>query len=306
MKFRYLLWCAALVLLCLLDVMVSDGISPAGGDILWKLRIPRMMAAVLAGGSLALAGAQMQALFRNPLADPHIMGVSGGAGLGASIAALAITGSTVTLVSAAFAGAFLTGLLVVWISSRTHSTGTLLLTGVMLGFVFSALSSVLQYSASEESLKLFYSWMAGSFGSVGSTGLTVMGVTFLIGLVTALFSGKGLDLVLFGDEFASLSGLKLKRLRFWIMLGCALLAGSVTAFCGPVGFVGIVAPHIVRRIEGTSVHRVVLPVSPVCGACLSVGADIIAHIGRHPLPVGSTMALIGIPLVLVLLWRKRI
>jgi iron complex transport system permease protein len=148
--------------------------------------------------------------------------------------------------------------------------------------------------------------MAGSFGSVGSTGLTIMGVTFLIGLVTALFSGKGLDLVLFGDEFASLSGLKLKRLRFWIMLGCALLAGSVTAFCGPVGFVGIVAPHIVRRIEGTSVHRVVLPVSPVCGACLSVGADIIAHIGRHPLPVGSTMALIGIPLVLVLLWRKRI
>jgi len=306
MKARYLLWPAVLIALCALDLVISEGFSPVGGDVLWKLRVPRMLTAVLAGGSLALAGAQMQALFRNPLADPHIMGVSGGAGLGASIAALAITGSTVTLVSAAFAGAFLTGLLVVWISSRTHSTGTLLLTGVMLGFVFSALSSVLQYSASEEGLKLFYSWMAGSFGSVGSTGLAVMGTTFIVGLIIALSSSKGLDLVLFGDEFASLSGLKLKKMRFRTMLGCALLAGSVTAFCGPVGFVGIVAPHIVRRIEGTSVHGVVMPLSPICGACLSVGADIISRIGRHPLPVGSTMALIGIPLVLVLLWRKRI
>ena len=306
MKPRTLLWCLALIALCLLDLIVSDGFSPAGGVILWKLRFPRMLAAVLAGGSLALAGAQMQALFRNPLADPHIMGVSGGAGLGASIAALAVTGSTFTLVSAAFAGALLTGLLVVWISARIHSTGTLLLTGVMLGFVFSALSSILQYSATEESLKLFYSWMAGSFGSVGSAGLIVMGTAFLIGLGIAVSVGKGLDLVLFGDEFAALSGLRLRRLRFLVMTGCALLAGAVTAFCGPIGFVGIVAPHIVRRMEGTSVHRVVIPLSPLCGASLAVGADIIAHIGPQPLPVGSTMAIIGIPLILVLLWRRRI
>jgi len=306
MKPRTLIWALALLLLCALDLLVSDGISPASGTVLWKLRVPRMLTAVLAGGALALAGAQMQALFRNPLSDPHIMGVSGGAGLGASIAALAVTGSTVTLVSAAFAGAFLTGLLVVWISTRIHSTGTLLLAGVMLGFIFSALSSILQYSASEESLKLFYSWMAGSFGGVGTTGVLVMAVALSAGLVLAVPIGKGLDLVLFGDDFATLSGLPLKRLRLRVMIGCALLAGSVTAFCGPIGFVGIVAPHIVRHIEGTSVHRVVLPLSPVCGACLSLAADIVSHIGPHPLPVGSTMALIGIPLVMLLLWRKRL
>lgn len=306
MKPRRLLWGLALIVLCLADILISDGFSPAGGDILWKLRVPRMLAATLAGASLALAGAQMQALFRNPLADPHIMGVSGGAGLGASIAALAAAGSTVTLVSAAFAGALLAGLLVVWVSARIHSTGTLLIAGVMLGFVFSAVSSVLQYSASEESLKLFYSWMAGSFGTVGNIGLTIMGVALAVGIGIAVSAHKGLDLVLFGDEFAALSGLKLKRLRLLVMIGCALLAGAVTAFCGPIGFVGIIAPHIVRKIEGTSVHKVVLPLSPVCGACMSVSADIIAHLGQHPLPVGSTMALIGIPLVLILLWRKRI
>ncbi|MBO4340589.1 MAG: iron ABC transporter permease [Bacteroidales bacterium] len=306
MKAHHIIWILVLVALCALDLVVSGGLLPVGGVLLWKIRIPRMMAAAIAGGSLSLAGTQMQALFRNPLSDPHIMGVSGGAGLGAAIAALAVTGSTATMVSAAFLGALLTGILVVWIASRIKSTGTLLLTGVMLGFIFSAISSILQYSATEESLKLYYSWMAGSFGSVGKTGLAVMGGALLAGLLLAVPSGKGLDLVLFGDDFATLSGLPLKRLRFRVMLGCALLAGSVTAFCGPIGFVGIVAPHIVRRLEKTSVHRVVTPLATLCGASLSVAADVIAHIGPYPLPVGSTMAIIGIPIVLTLLWRKKI
>ena len=128
-----------LVGLVALDLLVGDGFSVPSGVILWKLRVPRMLTAVLAGGSLALAGAQMQALFRNPLADPHIMGVSGGAGLGAALAAIVIGTSGVSMVSAAFIGAFLTGLLIVWVSSRIHSTGTLLLVGVMLGFIFSAI-----------------------------------------------------------------------------------------------------------------------------------------------------------------------
>ena len=295
-----------MILMVGLDLLVGDGFSVPSGVILWKLRVPRVLTAVLGGGSLALAGAQMQALFRNPLADPHIMGVSGGAGLGAALAAIAIGTSGVSMVSAAFIGAFLTGLLIVWVSSRIHSTGTLLLVGVMLGFIFSAISSVLQYRAGEESLKLLYSWMAGSFQGVGPVGVAVIGGAFLIGLVCAVFSMKGLDLMLFGESYADSAGVPLRRLRFIVMIGCALMTGAVTAYCGPLGFVGIAAPHIVRKITGTSAHKTVLPLSPVAGASLALVADIIAHLGTSPLPVGSTLALVGIPLVIILLWKNRL
>lgn len=296
----------AFLVFAAVDILAGDGFSVPAGVVLWKLRVPRMLTTVLAGGSLALAGAQMQALFRNPLADPHIMGVSGGAGLGAAIAALAIGTSGVSMVSAAFIGAFLTGLLIVWVSSRIHSTGTLLLVGVMLGFIFSAVSSVLQYRAGEESLKLLYSWMAGSFQGVGPIGVAVIGGAFVLGLVCALCSMKGLDLMLFCESYAESAGVPLRRLRFVVMIGCALMTGAVTAYCGPLGFVGIAAPHIVRKIAGTSAHRTVLPLSPVAGACLALIADIIAHLGSSPLPVGSTLALVGIPLVIILLWKNRL
>ena len=304
----FLLLATCLILLAVLDILSGDGLglTHARGVILWKLRLPRTLTAVLAGGSLALAGAQMQALFRNPLADPHIMGVSGGAGLGAAIAALAIGTSGVSMVSAAFIGAFLTGLLIVWVSSRIHSTSTLLLVGVMLGFIFSAVSSILQYRAGEESLKLLYSWMAGSFQGVGPVGIGILGGAFVLGLVLSLCSMKGLDLMLFGESYAGSAGVPLSRLRLIVMIGCALMTGAVTAYCGPLGFVGIAAPHIVRKITGTSAHRIVLPLSPIAGACLALIADFIAHLGSSPLPVGSTLALIGIPLVIILLWKNRL
>ena len=302
---------ALLLGLMLLDLLAGNGLSWASGAIFWKLRLPRMLTALTAGAALALCGAQMQALFRNPLADPHIMGVSGGAGLGAAIAALSAGGASAfagsaTLVTAAFAGAFLTGLLIMAAAARVHSAGTLLLVGVMLGFALSALSSVLQYTASEESLKLFYSWMAGSFTGVPYHGLALMAAALAVGLGLALGSRKELDLILFGEEYAALSGVRLKSLRLRVMAGAALLTAAVTAFAGPLGFVGITAPHLVRRYLGTSAHRVVLPWSLLGGACLSLAADTLAHIGPTPLPVGSTLALVGIPLIILLLWRKRL
>ena len=215
-KWKVLCGCLCFLILGGLDLLTGGGINLPSGAILWKLRLPRMLTAVVAGAALALSGAQMQAIFRNPLADPHLMGVSGGAGLGAAIAALAISGLSVwaggvTLVSAAFAGALLTGLLIVAVAARTESTTTLLLVGVMLGFVLSALSSILQYSAGEESLKLFYSWMAGSFSSVSYTGLAFMAVLLLVGLALALSQLKALDLILFGDAYAAWASLH----RIW-------------------------------------------------------------------------------------------
>ncbi|MBQ9193631.1 MAG: iron ABC transporter permease [Bacteroidales bacterium] len=300
-----------LVFTLALDLLVGGGgVSVATGAVLWKLRVPRVLTAVIAGGALAASGAQMQAVFRNPLADPHIMGVSGGAGLGAAIATMAVgvsasafTGFTVAV--AAFIGAIAAAFLVVLVSARFRSSTTLLVFGVMLGFIFSALSSVLQYTAGEESLKLFYSWMAGSFSGCRYLEIILMAAALAAGLVLALVNGKGLDLILFGDEYAALSGASTRRILVLSMLSCCLMTGTVTAFCGPLGFVGIVAPHIARRVTGSSAHRQVLPWSLLCGALLALAADILANLWPIPLPVGSTLALIGIPLILVLLLRQQ-
>jgi iron complex transport system permease protein len=265
---------------------------------------------MIAGGALAASGTQMQAVFRNPLADPHIMGVSGGAGLGAAIATMALgtsaaffTGFTVAV--AAFLGAFVAAALVVAVSARFRSVTTLLVFGVMLGFIFSALSSVLQYTAGEESLKLFYSWMAGSFSGCRYVEVALMAGALLIGLVLAFVNGKGLDIILFGEEYATLSGASTRRILVLSMLSCCLMTGTVTAFCGPLGFVGIVAPHLARRIMGSSAHRQVLPCSLATGASLALAADILANLWPIPLPTGSTLALIGIPLILTLLLRQK-
>jgi len=299
-----------LLLLLVFDLLAGGGsLSMATGAVLWKLRVPRVLTALVAGGALAVSGAQMQAVFRNPLADPHITGVSGGAGLGAAIATMALgtsaalfTGFTVAL--AAFLGAFLAAFLVVAVSARFKSATTLLVFGVMLGFIFSALSSVLQYTAGEESLKLFYSWMAGSFADCRYVEIVLMAGALVIGLLLAIANGKGLDIILFGEEYATLSGASTRRILVLSMLSCCLMTGTVTAFCGPLGFVGIVAPHLARRITGSATHRQVLPASLATGAALALAADILANLWPVPLPVGSTLALIGIPLILVLLLRN--
>lgn len=273
-------------------------------DIVLGIRLPRMLTALLSGAALALGGAQMQAVFRNPLADPHIMGVSGGAGLGAAIAALSMAGTAGMAVSA-FAGALAVSVLVLAAGSRFRSGNTLLLFGVMLGFIFSAVTSVLQYTAGEESLKLFYSWAAGTFTSVSLSGDAIVGGALAIGLALAIFNAKGLDIILFGEEYATLAGATPRRIRLSAILSCSILTGAVTAFCGPLGFVGIVAPHVARRICGTSVHKTILPASMFTGAGLALLADLVCQFPSTPLPAGATLALLGIPVVLMILLAEK-
>ena len=298
----------ALLLLVAADLSVGGvGLGGLDANIFLKLRLPRMLTALLAGASLALAGLQMQSIFRNPLADPHIMGVSAGAGTGAAIATLLIGTSLpaalsgLTVVSSAFLGALISSALVMLVASRMQSATTLLIFGIMLGFVFSAITSILEYSANAESLKVFYSWSAGSFIGNGPTGITIIAISLLLGLFLALLNNRGLDLALFGDEYAAMAGANPSRIRNISMIGSCLMAGAVTAFCGPLGFVGIVAPHIARAVIGSSVHRRVIPVSLLVGAGLSLIADILSQIFPTPLPVGSTMAIIGIPIILFIL-----
>lgn len=299
---------AGVLLLAAVDLCIGDaGLSGLDSEIFFKLRLPRMLTAVLAGAGLSLAGLQMQSIFRNPLADPHIMGVSAGAGTGAAIATLvagtalpaALSGLTVAL--AAFTGALFTSIIVMLIASRLENAATLLIFGVMLGFVFSAVTSILEYSASAESLKVFYSWSAGSFIGNRPEEIYIIAFTLLAGLVLAFLNNRGLDIALFGDEYASLTGASMPRIRNLALVSSCLIAGAVTAFCGPLGFVGIVSPHIARTMTGSALHRRVIPVSLLVGAGLSLTADILSQISPSPLPVGSTMAIIGIPIILLIL-----
>ena len=253
----------------------------------------------------------MQAVFRNPLADPHIMGVSAGAGLGAAIATLLMAGvggsllAGLSVSAAAFLWAGVISVAIILAAGRLHNGSTLLVFGILLGFILSAITAILEYSANEESLKFFYIWSAGSFAGRRVSEIALLGGALVLGLVLTLVGTKGLDLLLFGEDYAALSGAPVRRIRARAMISACLLTGATTAFCGPLGFVGIVAPHIVRRLTGTSRHARVLPLSMIAGGILTLIADLLSQAARVPLPVGSTLALVGIPLILMILLPRK-
>ena len=311
------IWCiggALLAVLAVGDLAWGGGLSlmreEAGAQVLLHLRAPRAVTALLAGAALALAGAQMQSVLRNPLADPHIMGVSAGASLGAAMATMWSSGLTsagfhgIPIVIASFAGALAASAIILAAAKRFRSAGTLLIFGVMLGFIVNALVSILQFSSDAESLKIFYSWSAGSFSHTTWPQIIIIATALALGFIPAWKGRKGLDIILFGDEYATLAGADTGRIRLRAILSCCILTGAVTAFCGPLGFVGIAAPHIAKGLARTSVHSRIIPLSILTGAFIGLAADFISRLGRTPLPVASTMTLIGIPVILYILLKK--
>lgn len=307
---RTYLWIIGLITMVLLagaDMLCGGLASPM---VMLHLRVPRVMTALLAGASLALAGGQMQSVLRNPLADPHIMGVSAGAALGAALATMSgfrlspvLQGLTIT--AAAFSGAIAASGIILAASRRFKTAATLLVFGVMLGFIANAFVSVLQFSSDSESLKMFYSWSAGSFSNTGWSEIGIMTAVLAIGIMLAVRNSKGLDIVLFGDEFAEMSGAPVRKIRLRALLSCSLLAASVTAFCGPLGFVGIVAPHIARGVLRTSVHRTIIPASLLTGAVTAITADLISQASPSVLPIASTMAIVGVPIIIYILIKGK-
>ena len=292
-----------LIVTCVAD-LTWGGIADA--EIMRHLRLPRMATSLLAGAAMALSGSQMQSIFRNPLADPHIMGISSGASLGAALATMyagATFGGTPVAVAAA-AGAAGAAAIILYASGRFRNASILLIFGVMLGFIITAIVSILQFSSDAESLKIFYSWSAGSFTNTTWTETAIIAVTLAAGLIIALFNHKGLDLILFGDEFTELSGGTPSKIRLSALLSCSLMTGAVTAFCGPLGFVGIIGPHIAKALLGTSSHKFVLPASLLTGGLIGVCADLISRMTPSPMPVASTMALLGIPVILYIMLKR--
>ncbi len=282
--------------------------DPASGPgvVLWQIRAPRTAAAIVVGAALGLAGAVMQGLLRNPLADPGVLGVSGGAGLGAAVAISAgLAGVAGAVEVAALGAALATGVLLTGLAARFREPETLILFGVALSAFAGALTSlVFNFSPSPVTLAEVFSWLLGSVANRDWLDLARQAPPLLIGVALCAYAARGLVMLTIGEEAAALSGLPMARLRAAAVAGASLLTGASVAVAGIVGFVGLAAPHLVRAQAGADPARVLAP-SALAGAILLTGADLAARLipTEQELKLGVVTALFGAPLFAVIAWR---
>lgn len=285
---------------------IANSQSPLA-NILLHLRLPKMITAILAGASLSVAGLMMQTLFRNPLAGPYILGISSGASLGVALVTMCgvALGSNGLISGAAIVGSVLVMLLVMLIAKRIRSNVTLLIVGMMVGNIAGALVNMIQNFANPDSLKLFIVWTLGSLNGVGWNELPTLAIGVLIALVLVLILIKPLNGLLLGEDYARGLGINVERTRWMMVVASCLLAGSVTAFCGPIAFVGVAVPHIARGIFATSNHRLTVPASVLIGANILLVCDILCNIGTYSLPISTVSALFGAPIILWIILKKK-
>ena len=276
-------------------------------NILLHLRLPKMLTAILAGASLSVAGLMMQTLFRNPLAGPYILGVSSGASLGVALVTMCgvAVGSSGLISGAAILGSILTMLLVMAFARRIRSNVTLLIVGMMVGNIAGALVNMIQNFANPDSLKLFIVWTLGSLNGVSWDELPTLAICILIATIVVLMLIKPLNGLLLGEDYARGLGIHVERTRWMMILASCLLAGSVTAFCGPIAFIGVAVPHIARGIFATSNHRLTVPASALIGANILLVCDILCNMGTYSLPISTMSALFGAPIILWIVLKKK-
>jgi iron complex transport system permease protein len=288
-------------------------------DIMLKIRLPKAITAMLVGAALSVSGLQMQTLFRNPLADPFILGINSGAGLGVALVILGFgtTGSILLAglglfgdLSLAVAGSMGAGavlLLVLIIGRRINNPITLLIMGLMFGYATSAVVSLLIYFSLPERIQTYTLWSYGSFGGVTWNQLKIMAPAVLSGLLISFALPKSLNALLLGENYARTMGLNVKRTRFWILFGASILAGVVTAFCGPIGFIGVAVPHLCRSLLNTSDHKKLLPAVTIIGASIALIADVIAQLPgtQYILPINVVTSLFGAPFIVYVILRQR-
>ena len=281
-------------------------------SIVIDIRLVRTVVALLAGVALAVSGLQMQVLFRNPLAGPYVLGVSAGASLGVALFVMGVPllGFTLppTLLGIGTAGAAWIGsaavlVAVVALSRRIKDIMVMLILGIMLSSGVGALVEIMQYFSNEASLKSYIVWTMGSLGDVTAAQLTLLLPVILVGLAMAVATIKPMNMLLAGERYAASMGLNISRTRTLILLSTTLLAGTVTAFCGPIGFVGIAVPHIARMIFRSADHRVLLLATILLGVVMMLVGDIIAK--YFTLPINTITALMGIPIVIYIVTRRR-
>ena len=284
-------------------------------EIIWNFRIPKALTALITGSAISVAGLIMQTLFRNPLADPYILGVSSGASLGVAIFLFAgsflpafIVQSGWGLVVAAIFGAVLVLFLVLGVSFKVKQTVSLLIIGIMFGQIAGNLVTVLQNQSNPDILKVFITWTFGSLQAVTWNYMKVMLPMILAGFFVVIIIQKQLNGLLLGEHYAKGLGISIIRTRVLIICAVALLAGSTTAFTGPIAFIGLAVPHLARGIFSTSNHRIIIPATMLCGAIILILCDL-ATIQLSPtgqiLPINAITSLIGAPIVIWLLLKKN-
>ena len=296
----------------ILGAIVGADIDPATRLIVLDIRLIKAVVAVLAGIALSVSGLQMQTLFRNPLAGPYVLGISSGASLGVALFILGMpllgiaTSSTISSLGtagAAWLGSALILAFVASVSTRIKDIMVILILGMMISSGVSAVVQILQYLSNEEALKSFVIWTMGSLGDVTSKQLGLLLPAVLIGLSVSVAVIKPLNLLLLGEQYARTMGLNVRRSRYLIFLSTTLLAGTVTAFCGPIGFVGLAIPHIARMLFRNADHRVLVPASALCGAVVLLCCDIVSK--WLTLPINTITALLGIPIVIWVVIRNK-
>jgi len=284
--------------------------------LLSEYRLPKMITAILTGASLSVAGLQMQTVFRNPLAGPYVLGISTGAGLGVALVMLSpFAGYFGTLIGLswitsifAWIGAAGVLLIIFTVSLRVKDVMTILIIGVLFGSAVSAVISVMQYFGEQASLKTYVIWTMGSLGGINKEQLIVFAPVIIIGLLTAYISSGMLNILLLGENYAKTSGLKILRARIIIFASTSILTGTVTAFCGPIGFIGIIVPHLARMLFKTAEHKILIPASALIGAIFILISDMISQLpGYHgTLPLNTITAIAGIPIMIHIILKSRL
>lgn len=281
-----------------------------GGDcpdatafIVRNIRLIKAVVALLTGAALSVSGLQMQTLFRNPLAGPYVLGISSGASLGVALVVLAGMNSSIGIAGAAWVGAAAVLIVIASVGHRIKDIMVILILGMMFSSGVGAVVQILQYLSEEESLKAFVIWTMGSLGDVTGTQLAVLAPAVVVGLILAVATIKPLNLLLFGEEYAVTMGLNLRRSRLLLFLSTTLLAGTVTAFCGPIGFIGLAMPHVARMLMRDSDHRVLIPATALAGGAVLLLCDIISKL--FTLPINAITALLGIPVVVWVVLRNK-
>lgn len=273
-------------------------------------RLPQAVTALLGGAALAVSGLQLQTLFSNPLAGPSILGISDGANLGVALAMLYIsTTSYITTIFAAFIGAAVILAIIIWFSHKVRNNVMLLIIGIMVGYLASSLISILNFNASADKVHQYVMWGMGDFGSVSMDKLPWFVSFTTAGLIGALLLVKPLNALLLGDSYAANLGINVRRARLAILLTTGILTATVTAFCGPISFIGLAVPHIARLTIGSSDHRNLLPVTILVGSVTALLCNMLANLSTTggPLPLNALTSIVGAPVIIyVIMNRKRL
>ena len=300
-------------------ILLGDDTNEIWTNIIYSSRLPQALTAIVAGAGLAVSGLQMQTVFRNPLAGPSVLGISNGSALGVALVVL-LSGrlggvalsrlgylGDAAISVAAIVGALAVMMLILWISQQVKGNVTLLIIGVMIGYMTNAIIGVLKFLSPEEDVKAFVVWGLGSFSRVSGDEMVLFVFIMCVLLPLAFLLVKPMNILLLGDRYAENLGLNIRRSRMLIIISSGILVAVVTAYCGPIMFIGLAVPHLARAIFRTADHRILMPATALCGAVLALFCNLIARLPgfEGALPVNSVTALIGAPVIAAVLFGRR-